>query len=87
MIDLTDENDPMLFCATVENGGKIIIQYMELSARIAEKCGERSPTQEDIVTAMRETARTREIAQSVPSHVLVSLFFRMTRAVDSAGNG
>lgn len=89
MIDLTDDNDPMLFGMTLPSGERLVVQYMEalstLQAKIPQGGGD--PTRDMIVAAIRESARTKSAAENAPDAVLFGAWYRMTTAVQAAGNG
>ena len=86
MIDLNDDNDPMLFAITVPQG-KLIVQYMEILTVVQAACGGKEPTTADIIAAIRSCARTADVAAAAPDHVLLAAWARMSTAVQNAGNG
>jgi hypothetical protein len=89
MIDLNDDNDPMLFCATVhtkDGPAKLILQYMEVAAAAQSITPQGSePTTAHIIQAIRKAARTPGIAENTPDEMLVSLWYRMSKAIETAG--
>jgi hypothetical protein len=85
MIDLNDDNDPMLFAVTLPIG-KLVCQYMEVVASV-QGITDKEPTMENIVRAIREASRTPDVAKSAPDAVLVAAWQRMSKAVDAQGNG
>lgn len=85
MIDLNDDNDPMLFSVTLPSG-KLICQYMEVLATV-QGMTDKEPTIEHVVRAIRESSRTPEVAKATPDAMLVAAWQRMSKAVDAQGNG
>ena len=86
MIDLNDDNDPMLFAITLPQG-KLIVQYMEVLTGVQAACNGVEPSTKDIIAAIRLCARTQDVASAAPDHVLLAAWARMTTAVQNAGNG
>lgn len=87
MIDLSDDNDPMLFAVTIPNG-RLIVQYMEILAAVQARVGsDAQPDVANVVSAMREHSRTPEVAKAATDAVLVAAWHRMTAAVTKSGNG
>lgn len=87
MIDLNDENDPMLFAVTLPNG-RLIVQYMEVVSTIQGIIsGSTDPGIPEICRAIRECSRTPEVAKNASDAMLTAAWARMTQAVNSAGNG
>jgi hypothetical protein len=87
MIDLNDENDPMLFAVTLPNG-RLIVQYMEVVATIQGMVANGSdPGIPEVCRAIRDMSRTPEVAKGASDAVLTAAWARMTQAVNSAGNG
>lgn len=84
MIDLNDEDDPLLFRVQVPAGG-LIMQWNEVLAALA-KPGQQEPTVQDVAAAIRKVARTPEIASQTPEEILFAAFARMSKAVERAGN-
>jgi len=86
MIDLNDENDPMLFAITVP-AGRLILQFMEIIATInATAKSPAEPTNSEIVDAIRQSSRTPDVAAASTDAILVSVFYRVTTAAQKAGN-
>ena len=87
MINLTDDNDPLLFSAEVP-AGRIVVQYMEvLASAQAGLTPGTEPTLAQIATHMREACRTPEVAKNSSDAVLIALWHRMTAAMQTQGNG
>lgn len=87
MIDLSDDNDPMLFKITLPNGA-LIVQYMEVLATIqASMAPNAEPSSASVVKAIRESSRTPPIAANASDAVLIAAWHRMTTAVTTMGNG
>lgn len=85
MVDLNEDNDPMLFCVGVP-AGKLIVQYLEVVAQITTKSqSDQNPTPAEIVAAIRETSRTPDIAQACTDAILLAAWFRIAQAADKAG--
>lgn len=86
MIDLSDDNDPMLFAVQVP-AGKLVLQYMEAVAALQamNRQGE-DPTPADIVKAIRETTRTPDVGKSATDQQLIAAWHRMTVAIQKQGN-
>lgn len=85
MIELNDENDPMLFALTLPSG-RLIMQYMEIGAVLQGIAGTATPTFEQVVRAVREGARTKDVAASAPDAELFAAFERVARRVQQSGN-
>ena len=87
MIDLNEENDPMLFRVTIPTGA-LVIQWNELVASVQKRsiAGGEQPTVADIANAIRTVARTPEVAQQAADEVLFAVFARLGKAVQNAGN-
>jgi hypothetical protein len=87
MIDLTEDNDPMLFCVQIPSG-KLIVQYMETLATLQDAAGlQEQPSVPQIAKAIRDSARTKEVAAEASDAVLIAAWHRMTARVQAAGNG
>lgn len=90
MIDLNDENDPMLFSIALPNG-KLVLQFMEVIAEInatmpAGTDKEAQIPPELLCKAIRKVARTPAVAAiNAPDHQLVAAWGRMVQAVESSG--
>ena len=87
MIDLNEDNDPMLFRVTIPTGA-LVIQWNELVASVQKRsiAGGEQPTVADIANAIRAVARTPEVAQEGADEVLFAVFARLGKAVQNAGN-
>lgn len=85
MIDLSDNDDPMLFAVTVPQG-RLVCQFMEVIAAAQGIAFGKEPTVQDLCRAIREASRTPDVAKAAPDHVLIAAFSRMQKAVESAGN-
>lgn len=87
MIDLNDENDPQLFAVTIPSG-RLILQYMEVVAGLRCIVTEGTePTVPQIARAVRESARTKDVAASAGDAELFAAFLRVQARVSAAGNG
>jgi hypothetical protein len=86
MVNLTDDNDPLLFCADVP-AGRLVVQYMEVLASVqAAITPGTEPTLTQVATYMREASRTPEVAKNSSDAVLIALWHRMTAAMAKQGN-
>ena len=87
MIDLTEDNDPMLFRIAVPSGS-LIVQWNELVAAVQNRnqSGQNQPTVADIAESIRAVSRTPEVAANAADEVLFAVFARLGKAVTNAGN-
>ena len=86
MIDLSDDNDPMLFAVTLPNG-RLVVQYMEVLTTVQEAIGlSTEPKVSDICNGIRKGCRTPEVAEGATDAHLIAAWHRMTSAVQAAGN-
>jgi hypothetical protein len=87
MIDLNDDNDPMLFAVNTPNG-QLIVQYMEVVANLQHvMVNGQDPTPADICAAIRSTSRTPAVASTASDAVLFAAWHRMSTRVNEKGNG
>lgn len=87
MIELNDDNDHLLFSVTMPSG-RLILQYMEVLAYAQSNLKPDAQAElADIVSAIRTTARTKEVAAAASDHELKAAWVRITKAVETAGNG
>lgn len=89
MIDLNDENDPILFAIALPNG-KLVLQFMEVISEIHATMPAGTDKEAQIPTdllckAIRRVARTPLVAANAPDHQLVAAWGRMAQAVESSG--
>ena len=87
MIDLNEENDPMLFRIAVPSGS-LIVQWNELVAAVQKRnqSAQNQPTVADIAESIRAVSRTPEVAANAADEVLFAVFARLGKAVTNAGN-
>lgn len=86
MIDLNDDNDPMLFKVSVPNG-QLLVQYMEVVHTLqASGSADPNPSADKIVAAIRRAARTPEVARDASDATLIAVWYRMTMMVGKTGN-
>jgi hypothetical protein len=87
VIDLTEDNDPMLFRIAVPSGS-LIVQWNELVAAVQKRnqFGQNQPTVADIAESIRAVSRTPEVAANAADEVLFAAFARLGKAVTNAGN-
>jgi hypothetical protein len=83
MIELKDENDPLLFRVQIPTGS-LIVQWTEVCA--AAQQADRAPTVADLANAVRKVARTPEVAASATDEMLVAVCERIARTLKNAGN-
>jgi hypothetical protein len=87
MIDLNDDNDPMLFAVNTPNG-QLIVQYMEVVASLQSVMTDsKEPTPSDICNAIRSNSRTHSVASLASDAILFAAWHRMTMRVNEKGNG
>jgi hypothetical protein len=85
MIELNDDNDPLLFAIRLPNG-TLICQYMEIVATVqALAPNNMDPSMETVVAAIRKSARTPEVAKAADDSVLIAAWHRMTKAMEASG--
>lgn len=84
MIDLNEDNDPLLFRVQIPTGS-LIVQWTEVCAA-AQQSNEGKPTVKDLADAVRKVSRTPEIAAGATDEVLVAACERIARAIKNAGN-
>jgi len=84
MIDLNDQNDPLLFKVTIPSGD-LIVQWTEVVAALAPQASE-NPGVGDVAAAIRKVARTPDVAASATDEILFAVFARIGKAVERAGN-
>jgi len=86
MINLSDEDDPMLFGLTLPQG-QLVVQYMEVLALLQAKIpAGTDPTSAQIVEGVREACRTPDVAKAAADHVILAAWARMSSRVQAAGN-
>lgn len=87
MIELNDDNDPMLFSVTLPMG-RLIVQYMEVLSHIhAGMSPEAQPSTAEIADGIRKASRTPDVAAAAPDAMLIAAWARMSARVTQAGNG
>lgn len=84
MIDLNDNDDPLLFAADLGTG-KFIFQYTEVVAALGG-ISKDQPEVRDVAVAMRKMSRTPEIAAQITDEKLFALFVRVAKMVEKQGN-
>jgi|LakMenEpi03Aug12_release.lakeMendotaPanAssembly.Ray.scaffolds.fasta_scaffold716330_3 hypothetical protein len=85
MIDLNDENDPLLFACSIP-AGRIIVQFHEVVAALEAKCQGKEPSTEDLVAVLKEVSRTPDVASMATDAQLIAVWTRIAKAAQSAGN-
>lgn len=85
-IELTEEDDPLLFAVTVP-AGRLVFQFNEVTATM-QAMGQPNaqPTVEDLGRAMRESCRTPEVAKQASDAQLFAAYVRAAQRVEQAGN-
>jgi hypothetical protein len=87
MIDLNDDNDPMLFSVQLPTGDRLVVQYMEVMAELQSFAGDAAnPDISLVLRAIRSAARTKAVASTASDASLVAAWYRMTDAVNRQGN-
>jgi hypothetical protein len=84
MIDLTEDNDPMLFRIQIPTGS-LIVQWTEVCAA-AQPSGNAQPTVADLASAVRKVTRTPDVAAKATDEVLVAVCERIARTLKHSGN-
>mgnify|MGYP003340819085 CR=1 FL=1 len=84
MIDLNEDNDPLLFRVQIPTGA-LIVQWTEVCAA-AQPNPDCKPTVRDLAAAVRKVSRTPEVAASASDEMLVAVCERIARAIKHAGN-
>ena len=85
MIELTNENDPLLFCVTMPDDSRLVVQWNECLASIQKMNIEGEPSVEQISQALRSSARTKDIAARSSDESLFAVFARIVEALDKTG--
>lgn len=87
MIELNDDNDPMLFAIGLPNG-RLIIQFMEVVATLQAVVPQGAePSPHHIVDAIRKSSRTPEVAATASDAMLAAAYHRIAMAVEREGKG
>lgn len=85
-IELTEDDDPMLFAVTVPSG-RLVFQFNEVTATLqAISPPQGQPGLPEIARAMRESCRTLDVAKASTDAQLFAAYARAARRVDAAGN-
>jgi len=85
-IELTDEDDPMLFAVTVP-AGRLVFQFNEVTATLqAISPPQGQPGLPEIARALRESSRTLDVAAASSEAQLFAAYARAAKRVDTAGN-
>lgn len=84
MIDLNEDNDPLLFRVQIPTGA-LIVQWTEVCAA-AQPSSDAKPTVKDLAAAVRKVSRTPDVAASATDEVLVAVCERIAKAIKNAGN-
>lgn len=85
MIDLNNDNDPLLFSIELPKG-RLICQYMEIVATVqAIAPSNAEPDISVIIKAIRQASRSPEVTEASENAHLVAAWYRMTKAMESAG--
>lgn len=87
MIEINDDNDPMMFCRTLP-AGVLIFQFHEVAATLLEKMpADTAPALVDVVEAMRKSSRTPEVAAAATPAQLYATYLTVAQRVQNTGNG
>jgi hypothetical protein len=85
MIDLNDDNDPLLFACQIPEG-RLVLQYMEVVATVQTIAPDaKNPDMPTVVEAIRRAARSQEVAKAASSVSLIAAWHRINAQVESAG--
>ena len=87
MVNLTNDNDPMLFSVELPNGERLVLQFMEIFADLQTQMGTAEPTTAQVISTIRRMSRTPDAAASASDAVLMAVWHRVSTAVGQAGNG
>lgn len=89
MIEFNDDNDPYLFAAVAPGGHRIVAQWMEVTASIADavSASAESANVAVIVASIRQHSRTPEEIAKVSDAWIWGFFVRMSDSVTAAGKG
>jgi hypothetical protein len=86
MIELNDDNDPMLFAVTLPSGERLILQYMEVVTNLSLVVGNGTdPTPAQIASAIRDSARVKLTLDNTDAH-LMAAWHRISAQVANSGN-
>lgn len=85
MIDLTENDDPMLFRLQTP-AGALVMQWNEVIACLSKLGTQAEPSVADVAAAIRKVSRTPEVAAGCSDEILFAAFARVSKAVDQAGN-
>lgn len=86
MVNLNNDNDPMLFSVELPSGDRLILQFMEVFADLQTQVGTTEPTPPQVLAAIRRAARTPEVAASATDPVLLAAWHRISTVVGTQGN-
>jgi hypothetical protein len=86
MIEMNENDDPMLFSVGIPTG-RLIVQYMEVAATMQALVSQgETPNNQHIVRAIREASRTPEVAKIATDAMLIAAWQRIHTRVATAGN-
>jgi len=84
MIDLNEDNDPLLFRIQIPTGS-LIVQWTEVCAAAQVEQG-KMPSVKDLANAVRKVSRTKEVSDAASDEMLVAVCERIAKAIKNAGN-
>jgi hypothetical protein len=84
MIDLNEDNDPLLFRVQIPSGA-LIVQWTEVCAA-AQPTSDAAPNMQSLAAAVRKVSRTPDVAAQATDEVLVAVCERIARAIKTSGN-
>lgn len=84
MIDLNEDNDPLLFRIQIPSGA-LVVQWTEVCAAVHQEPG-KTPGVSEMAAAVRKVARTPDVAADATDEVLVAVCERIAKAIKNAGN-
>ena len=85
MIELNNENDPLLFSITIPSG-RLVLQWHECIAVLQKMNITGEPSLKHVVDAVRSAARTPEVAKESSDEALFAAFARIATAAEKSGN-
>lgn len=87
MIELNDDNDPMLFCIGFPQG-RLICQLHEVVSFLESSVPQGgTPTKAHVIDAIRKTSRTPDVALALPDEMLFAAYTRMCVHAEKSGKG
>lgn len=85
-VNLTDDDDPLLFSLTLPEG-VLILQWAEVLAALAKSNVTGTPEVQQVADAIRKVARSKDVAAACSDERLFAAFARIGKVADAQGNG